>query len=73
MKKTLTLERSFRVPMLVTHVRLFQSDGAYPVCPQCGITMERDYQNFCSFCGQRLDWKDYKKAKILDRSEKGGR
>lgn len=56
---------AFRVPMPVTQIRLFQTDGAYPVCPQCGISMEREHQSFCSRCGQRLDWKNYKRAQII--------
>ena len=64
-KQSPTMELSFRVPMLVTQIRLFAWDGGYPVCPQCKITMEQEYQNFCSYCGQRLDWKHYKKAEIL--------
>lgn len=58
-------ELSFRVPMRVTQVRLFPLDGAYPVCPQCKISMEREYQRFCVNCGQRLDWKGFKQAEII--------
>ena len=50
---------SFRQPMAVLQVRCFQQQGravVYPVCPRCGITMEREYQHFCDRCGQQLDW-----------------
>lgn len=31
--------------------------GAGPaVCPDCGATLERERQNYCDCCGQRLDW-----------------
>ena len=56
---------AFREPMPVTQVRLFQVDGAYPVCPQCGISIEREGQRFCSRCGQRLGWRDYKRAQVI--------
>jgi len=58
-------ELSFRRPMKVTQVRMFQFDGAYPVCPQCSITLEREYQRFCDRCGQRLDWKHYGRARVI--------
>lgn len=32
----------------------------YPVCPRCGIILEREYVKFCDNCGQKLDWKEYK-------------
>ena len=31
----------------------------FPVCPNCGITMEREYQSFCDRCGQKLAWNLY--------------
>jgi len=57
-------ETYFREAMAVTKVRHFhKTEGVvtFPVCPQCGITMEREYQSFCDRCGQRLDWKDFSK------------
>ncbi|NBI68937.1 hypothetical protein D1646_19540 [Pseudoflavonifractor sp. 60] len=69
MKKASAQELSFRVPMLVTQARLFRPDGVYPVCPQCSVTMDREYQNYCGFCGQHLDWKAYKKAEIVCRED----
>lgn len=58
-------ELSFRSAMPVTQARLIQIDGTYPVCPRCGISMEREYQRFCDHCGQRLSWKDYGRAQII--------
>lgn len=58
-------ELSFRLPMEVTQKRLFRFDGTYPVCPQCGVSLEREYQRFCDRCGQRLDWKRYGRAQII--------
>lgn len=52
---------AFRTPMAVTQARWFRTDGTYPVCPQCGISLEREYQRFCDRCGQRLEWKDYER------------
>lgn len=52
----------FRLPMPVTKVMVFRSGDSYPVCPWCGITLEREYQRFCDRCGQRLDWKELSSA-----------
>ena len=49
---------SFRRPLNVLQVRCFpQQDwtAVYPVCPKCGVTIEREYQRFCDRCGQKLD------------------
>ncbi len=61
-------EMTFRTSMPITHIRCFRCpDGmtAYPVCPRCEITMEREYQTYCDRCGQCLDWKNFSKAAII--------
>ena len=61
-------EMSFRKPMPVTQIRCFccpYGITAFPVCPQCGATMEREYQSFCDRCGQCLNWKGFSKAAII--------
>ena len=47
---------SYRKALHVTQIRSFPSIGAFPVCPGCGRTMEREFQEFCDRCGQALDW-----------------
>lgn len=63
----------FRMPMQVRQIRCFRGfEGrflGFPVCPQCGITMERKYQAYCDRCGQRLGWKGFGKAAILFLAE----
>lgn len=60
---------SYRVGMRVTEVMVFKSsftgETGYYVCPRCRITLEREFMCFCDRCGQRLDWKGYKKAKVV--------
>lgn len=61
-------EMAFREPMPVTHIRCFSCTygvTGFPLCPQCGITMEREYQSYCNRCGQQLDWKDFSDATVI--------
>ena len=59
---------SFREPLPVTQIRCFRfpyGDAVFPVCPQCGVTMEREYQSFCDRCGQCLEWKNFSNATVI--------
>lgn len=58
---------SFRKPMAVTQVVAYRTGDTYPLCPRCGIAMEREYQNYCDRCGQRLGWNAFHRAVILTR------
>lgn len=59
---------AFRIPMPVTAVRVFSGAGAaYPVCPQCHRTFEREYQAYCDRCGQCLSWKMFRRARVIFR------
>ena len=61
-------EISFRHLLPVTQIRCFRFPHGvttFPVCPQCGETMEREYQSFCDRCGQRLDWKAFSSAAVI--------
>jgi len=59
----------YRQKMRVTEVLIISSalygKTGYYVCPRCSITLEREFMAFCDRCGQRLDWKDYRKAKKI--------
>ncbi len=35
------------------------------VCPACHVTLEREFMSYCDRCGQRLDWRKYKDAKVI--------
>ncbi|MCI8650731.1 MAG: hypothetical protein HFG20_11520 [Anaerotruncus sp.] len=74
MKKLLTkmragfsLAESYRQPMPVVEIHLFQGGYAYPVCPRCKITLDREYQAYCDRCGQCLSWEDFDKAIVIFR------
>ena len=61
-------EESYRTPMRVEAVRAFRwgnGFSAFPICPRCQSTMEREYQAFCDRCGQRLSWRGFRRAAIL--------
>lgn len=36
----------------------------FHVCPGCNRTFEREYQNYCDRCGQKLAWNDFSRGKI---------
>lgn len=59
---------SYRIPMQVRKVRIIGTDqlgNCYPVCPKCGLTMDREYQSYCDRCGQALTWRNYKNAIVI--------
>ena len=62
---TISVAESYRQPMNVTEIHLCGDSTAYPVCPRCRITIEREYQAYCDRCGQALSWKAYHKAIIV--------
>ena len=46
------------IPAPVERVRYYRNTQyPYAVCPNCKSVIERDYQNYCETCGQKLDWK----------------
>ena len=57
----------FRQAMPVTTMVVYRSRDAFPLCPQCGLPMEREYQSFCDLCGQKLSWRGYAHAQIVHR------
>lgn len=57
----------YRIPAVVSEIRVFQNHDAFPVCPNCLMTLEREYQAFCDRCGQALDWSMLADALIVFR------
>lgn len=55
----------WRTPMRVTHIFQLPSGDAFPVCPACQSTLEREYQRYCDRCGQRLGWKHFCHAAVI--------
>ena len=51
----------YRIPMLVKETVLWDNGYKFPICPRCKVSLEIEYQNFCDRCGQRLEWKRFKK------------
>ena len=60
-----TSAEGFRAPMSVTEVHQFRNGDTYPVCPQCHITVAREYQAYCDRCGQCLSWNAFPQAVIV--------
>jgi len=55
---------AYRIPLPVTKVIVYSHGDAYPVCPRCALSLDREYLTFCDRCGQRLSWDLYQHAKI---------
>lgn len=53
---------AYRIGMPITE-KTVMSGSFFYICPRCGITLEHDFMAFCDRCGQRLDWRNYKKAR----------
>ena len=73
----LLLLAGYRRGMPVREVLVLPSasgETGYYFCPRCHVTMEREFLAFCDRCGQRLDWKDYRKARKIypGRRSRGG-
>ena len=49
---------SYRYALPVTESALTVRNTLSPLCPRCGQHLE-EAQNFCSDCGQKLDWRQY--------------
>lgn len=58
-------KESYRWPMQVVEIHVFENGDGFSVCPRCHTTLEREYQAFCDRCGQSLDWKNFKKAAVV--------
>lgn len=59
-----TDELLYRVPMSVSEIRIVPAaQSAFSVCPRCKCSLEREYQAYCSVCGQCLSWNRLHKAK----------
>ena len=61
-------ELRFRSPQPVTAAYCFHLPehlAIYPVCPQCRCRLSREYQNYCSHCGQALSWDHFDYAEII--------
>lgn len=47
---------SYRQPAMVTEIRVYRDGTSFPICPKCDVSVDREYVNFCGYCGQRLNW-----------------
>lgn len=58
---------SYRNSMTVIQTFVFPNGEAYPICPHCQATLEREYMNHCDRCGQKLSWKKYGNSTIINK------
>lgn len=55
----------YRLPLAVSQILFSLNEDSYPICPRCGVTLEREYQSFCDRCGQCLDWNGYPRGAAI--------
>lgn len=60
---------SYRIPLCVTKIIVLLNNECFPICPRCNCSLEREYQNFCDRCGQRLCWSKFSCAKVVNFNE----
>jgi hypothetical protein len=54
----------YRLPNEVTEYRQYGNGDTYSICPTCNCSIDRDYIKYCSVCGQRLEWIDFRKMTL---------
>ena len=62
-------QNPYRIAMRVETIRTYRWGRrtiGFPVCPRCDSSLEREFQAYCDRCGQRLSWKRFEQATILD-------
>ena len=37
-------------------------------CPTCNTPIHFEYSNYCSHCGQKLDWKPFRKIAFIEEN-----
>ena len=63
-RSPLTGTSHYRLPKAVCTVLQLPSGNCYPLCPQCGSSLDREYLRFCSCCGQHLCWQYLSAARV---------
>ena len=61
---------SYRIPLPVLEVGVFQSGDGYCVCPRCDCLLDREYMRFCDRCGQHLGWELLDFARVVQAPRK---
>lgn len=54
----------FETPMEISQIIIFQERYVYPLCPQCGISLNRWNLRICPACHQLLGWNELQFAQI---------
>lgn len=60
---------SYRCAKNVTETLVLPCGEAYPICPRCHTSLEREYMGYCDRCGQALKWNRYRNSSIVRLSD----
>ena len=56
---------SYREPRKIEEIHIMKNGDSFALCPRCRNFFDIEYQPFCSGCGQAIDWKHPKEAKVI--------
>lgn len=56
---------SYRQPERVAEIFVTDEKEAFPVCPRCKVSMEREFMSYCDRCGQKLDWRSFPRFAVI--------
>lgn len=56
----------YNIPAMQVNRVIYNSNlkSCFSLCPNCDCYLDREYVNYCSYCGQKLSWKNFSKIKI---------
>ena len=61
---------SYRLPLPVRKILIFESGSSNPICPRCDDLLDREYMAFCDCCGQKLAWNFFEFASEIHAPRK---
>lgn len=63
------IKKSLARPREVNCIIVYEYDySEYPLCPRCRNPIEYEFANYCSYCGQKLAWSNFKLLCLKDGS-----
>lgn len=65
LKETVYESRIYRQPKKITEAISYRDGSVFAVCPSCKKVIDREFQLYCSCCGQKLKWTVFENASVI--------